>query len=165
VERTDGEALNVRGRSIGPSSAVDAGRAGRAGTLIAVIVMGIAGTSMLFYAKSVVQRAQAPKAHSKVAAANEPTTAQGWYQRAGELLKNANDIRGASKAYRKAAELAPEMGEAHYGIGFTLLQLGDTDGAIAELESALSLAHPGSTWKTDAENALVLAHLEKAKSK
>jgi len=118
---------------------------------------------MLLYAKNVVQT-QA-KARSKTAAANEPTTALGWYQRADELLKQKNDIRGASKAYRRAADLAPEMGEAHYWLGFTLLQLGDTDGAIAELESALSLARPGSTWKSDAENALVLAHLEKTKSK
>ena len=157
MERTDGEALNVRGRSIGNL------RSGRAGTLIALFIIGIAGISMMLYAKNVVQ-SQA-KARSKATAANEPTTAQGWYQRADELLKQKNDIRGASKAYRRAADLAPEMGEAHYGLGFTLLQLGDTDGAIAELESALSLARPESTWKTDAENALVLAHLEKTKSK
>ena len=157
MERTDGEGVSGHGRSQGR-------RAGRAGTLIALFIIGIAGISMLLYAKNVVHDAQTSKARAK-AAANEPTTAQGWYQRADELLKQKNDIRGASRAYRKAAELAPEMGEAHYGLGFTLLQLGDTDGAIAELESALSLARPGSTWKTDAENALVLAHLEKTKSK
>ena len=159
MERTDGESLNVPGR------AMLRRRAGRAGTLIALFIIGIAGISMLLYAKNVVHNAQTKKTIAKSAAANEPTTAQGWYQRADELLKQKNDIRGASRAYRKAAELAPEMGEAHYGLGFTLLQLGDTDASIAELESALSLAHPGSTWKTDAENALVLAHLEKTKSK
>jgi Flp pilus assembly protein TadD len=152
VERTDGEGVNRE-------------RAGKAGTLIALFIIGIAGISMLLYAKNVVQHAQTKKPGAKAAAANEPTTAQGWYQRADELLKQKGDIRGASRAYRHATELAPEMGEAHYGLGFTLLQLGDTDGAIAELESSLSLAHPGSTWKTDAENALVLAHLEKTKSK
>lgn len=158
MERTDGEGVSAYGRSDGGS------RSGKAGTLIALFIIGIAGISMMLYAKNVVQHAQTTKARAK-AAANEPTTAQGWYQRADELLKQANDIRGASRAYRKAAELAPEMGEAHYGLGFTLLQLGDTDGAIAELESALSLARPASTWKADAENALVLAHLEKTKSK
>jgi tetratricopeptide (TPR) repeat protein len=157
VERTDGESVSAHGRT-------DGRRAGKAGTLIALFIIGIAGVSMLLYAKNVVHDAQKSKARAKIAV-NEPTTAQGWYQRADELLKEKNDIRGASKAYRKAAELAPEMGEAHYGVGFTLLQLGDTDGAIAELESALSLARPGSTWKTDAENALVAAHLEKTKSK
>ena len=159
MERTDGEALNVHGRSF------QRGRAGRAGTLIALFIIGIAGISMLLYAKNVVQNAQTKKTGAKSALSSEPATAQGWYQRADELLKQKNDIRGASRAYRHAVELAPEMGEAHYGLGFTLLQLGDTDGAIAELESALSLARPGSTWKTDAENALVLAHLEKTKSK
>ncbi len=151
MERSDGEALNVRGRS------------GRAGTLIAVIVIGIAGTSMLFYAKNVVQRGSRPRA--KVAAPSEPSTAQGWYDRADDLLKRAGDVPGASVAYRKAAELAPAMGEAHFGLGYTLLELGDVDGAIAELESALSLAREGAAWKQDAENALVLAHLRKSQAK
>jgi Flp pilus assembly protein TadD len=137
-------------------------RSGRAGTLIAVLVIGIAGISMLFYAKNVVQRSSRPRApHANPAAQGEPTTARGWYDRADDLLKRAKDVPGASVAYRKAAGLAPEMGEAHFGLGYTLLELGDVDGAIAELESALSLAREGAAWKKDAENTLVLAHLRK----
>ena len=152
-------------------------RAGRAGTLIAVIVIGIAGVSMLLYAKNVVQRASRPAPHAKTpenpeptgttrtTGPTEPTTAKGWYDRADDLLKRAKDVPGASVAYRKAAELAPGMGEAHFGLGYTLLELGDVDGAIAELESALSLVRDGDAWKKDAENALVLAHLRKSQAK
>ncbi len=82
-----------------------------------------------------------------------------WYAHGNELLNGAKDFRGAAEAYRKAAELAPSMGEAHYGLGYCLLELGDVEGCLAEIESALSLAPEGASWRKDAENVLVRAHL------
>jgi tetratricopeptide (TPR) repeat protein len=117
----------------------------------------------------VAQQAARPKAKSPsssppVQIGREPSTAAEWYARANALLNDAKDFRGAADAYRRAAELAPEMGEAHYGRGFALLQLDDLDDAIPELESALSLAPENAAWRTDAQNALVLANLKKTRS-
>ena len=71
-------------------------------------------------------------------------------------------MRKAAEAYRRALELDPAMAEAHYGLGYALLQTGDLDGSAAELEAALSSAPPDAPWRRDAEDALVLVHLRKA---
>ncbi len=143
-------------------------RAGRIGTVIAIVLVGLGGAALLVVAKHMAQPTakSAPTApHAPpappTAIAREPRTAGEWYARANALLNDAKDFRGAAEAYRQAAELAPEMGEAHYGRGFALLQLDDLDGAIPELESALSLAPEKAAWRTDAQNALVLANLKK----
>jgi tetratricopeptide (TPR) repeat protein len=141
-------------------------RSGRIGSLIAVLVIGIAGIVLLLVAKNAARKVKPPTPREPATASTTATTtASAWYERGDELLKRAKDLRGASEAYRKAAELAPEMGVAHFGLGYTLLDLGDVDGAIAELESALSLAPPDAPWKKDAENALVLAHIRKSAAK
>jgi tetratricopeptide (TPR) repeat protein len=139
-------------------------RAGRIGTVIAIVLVGLGGVALLLVAKHMAQ----PTAKSAATAppapiGREPRTAAEWYARANALLNDAKDFRGAAEAYRQAAELAPEMGEAHYGRGFALLQLDDLDGAIPELESSLSLAPEKAAWRTDAQNALVLANLRKTK--
>jgi hypothetical protein len=56
------------------------------------------------------------------------------------------------------------MGEAHYGRGCALLELGDRDGAIPELESAYSLAPEGASWKIDAKDQLQRAYLLKSQT-
>jgi tetratricopeptide (TPR) repeat protein len=137
-------------------------RAGRIGTVIAIALVGLGGVALLLVAKHMAQ--PTAKSPSPPPIAREPRTAAEWYARANALLNDAKDYRGAAEAYRKAAELAPEMGEAHYGRGFALLQLDDLDGAIPELESALSLAPEKAAWRTDAQNALVLAHLRKTQA-
>jgi len=88
-------------------------------------------------------------------------SASGWYARGNELLNGSKDVRGAAEAYRKATELAPSMGEAHYGLGYCLLELDDVEGCLAEIESALSLAPDDASWRKDAENVLVRAHIRK----
>jgi tetratricopeptide (TPR) repeat protein len=138
------------------------GRSGRAGTLIAILVLGLGGVALMLATRGFVQRAGASAAAR--AAAREPSDAAGWYARGDDLLRRRTDPRGAAAAFKKAVELAPEMGEAHFGLGYTLLDLGDVDGAIAELESALSLAHEGAGWKKNAEDALVAAHLQKSRA-
>lgn len=129
--------------------------------MIAIVLVGLGGVALLLVAKHMAQ--PTPKSPSMAPIAREPRTAAEWYARANALLNDAKDYRGAAEAYRQASELAPEMGEAHYGRGFALLQLDDLDGAIPELESALSLAPEKAAWRTDAQNALVLANLKKTR--
>lgn len=140
-------------------------RSGRIGSLIAIAIIGMCGLAFLVYARYLVS----PKGKTggpKPAAATlaEPRTAPEWYARGNYLLTQAKDYRGAAEAYRHAVELAPQMGEAHYGRGSALLELGDVDGAIPELESAFSLAPEGAPWKLDAQRALERAHLQKSQS-
>jgi tetratricopeptide (TPR) repeat protein len=137
-------------------------RSGRAGSLIAIAIIGMAGLVFLVYARYLIRPAAKPGG-AKVPAAtrSEPHTAREWYARGNDLLTLARDYRGAAEAYRRAVELSPQMGEAHYGRGCALLELGDLDGAIPELESAFSLAPEGASWKTDAQDALERAHLQK----
>jgi tetratricopeptide (TPR) repeat protein len=137
-------------------------RSGRAGSLIAIAIIGMAGLVFLVYARYLIRPAAKPGGAKPVAAKHsEPRTAREWYARGNDLLTLARDYRGAAEAYGHATELAPSMGEAHYGRGCALLELGDYDGAIPELESAYSLAPEGATWKVDAQDALERAHLQK----
>ena len=137
-------------------------RSGRIGSLVAIAVIGFGGVALLFVAKHYVRRsAETAAASSRRPPPPEPRTAPEWYARGSDLLANARDYRGAAEAYRRAAELAPQMGEAHYGRGCALLELGDVDGALPELESALSLAPEGARWKEDAQNAFIRAQLRK----
>ena len=159
MERTDEAALIVRARPVRigslRSGRIGSLRSGRIGSLIAVLAIGVAGIALLIYGKGLATKATPPPPR-------EPATAAEWYARGDDLLKRARDVRGASEAYRRATELAPDLGVAHFGLGYALLELGDLEGAIAELGSALSLARANEAWKQDAENALVLAHLRKS---
>ena len=140
-------------------------RSGRIGTLIAIGVLGFGGVALLFVAKQYLRRsAQTAAASSRPPPPPEPRTAPEWYARGNDLLANAKDYRGAADAYGRAAELSPQMGEAHYGRGCALLELGDVDGALSELESALSLAPEGARWKEDAQNTFIRAQLRKGPS-
>jgi tetratricopeptide (TPR) repeat protein len=136
-------------------------RSGRIGTLVAISLLGLAGLALLLLARRLVPRSE--KIGAGAAAPHEIRTAADWYARGNELLKRSRDLRPAAEAYRKAVELAPSMGEAHYGLGYVLLQMNDVEGSLAEIESAISLAPEGASWRKDAENALVLANLRKAK--
>jgi len=137
-------------------------RSGRIGSLVAIAIIGTIGLGFLTYASYLVRttgKAAAKKAPA--VAHSEPHTAPEWYERGNDLLTKARDYRGAAEAYRHATELSPSLGVAHYGRGCALLELGDLDGAIPELESAFSLAPEGASWKVDAQDALERAHLQK----
>jgi tetratricopeptide (TPR) repeat protein len=134
-------------------------RSGRIGTVVAISLIGLAGLALLFMAKRFITRTE--RVGAGASAPHEMRTAADWYARGNELLKSSKDLRAAAEAYRKAVELAPSMGEAHYGLGYVLLQMNDVDGSLAEIESALSLAPEGASWREDADNALILANLRK----
>src|SRR5262245_36614440 len=54
---------------------------------------------------------------------------------------------------REAVERDPKSAEAHYALGLAFLRAGDADGAVAEIEAALSLAPPDASWRPEAEDA------------
>jgi Flp pilus assembly protein TadD len=76
-----------------------------------------------------------------------------------ETLMTQRRFVQAADELRKAIELDGQSPQAHYDLGLTLLQMGDFEGASAELQAALSLAPADVEWRTAAENALVEAHL------
>jgi tetratricopeptide (TPR) repeat protein len=140
-------------------------RSGRVGSLIAIAIIGVCGLAFLVYARYLMRPAGKVGGTKPTAAArSEPRNAPEWYARGNDLLTQAKDYRGAAEAYRRAVEIAPQMGEAHYGRGRALLELGDVDGAIPELESACSLAPEGASWKIDAQNELIRANLLKGQA-
>ena len=60
--------------------------------------------------------------------------------RAGVLLAQKGDYDGAIREFRKALEINPEMGEAHFDLAGALMQKGEVGPAIASLRAALKVA-------------------------
>ena len=71
----------------------------------------------------------------------------------GTLLLTAGRAQDAAAEFRRGLERAPDDADLRYGLGISLLSMGDTLGAVAGLCGALAL-RPG--WK-DAEAALAKA--------
>ncbi len=138
----------------------------RAGKIRTGVALGLVvlGGFVVVCGPRILERPRGGAAGATPATGRDTHSADEWYARGNDLLHDSKDLHGAVEAYRKAVDLAPAMAEAHYGIGYALLQLGDAEGAAAELESALSLAPADASWRQDAENALVLAHLRKAQA-
>jgi len=72
------------------------------------------------------------------------------YSRTGRLEE-------ATRSYRRALEVAPELSGAHYGLAFLLLKRGDRAGAMSHLDAFL--AKPAATdemerWVRHAEQTL-----------
>lgn len=95
----------------------------------------------------------------------DPRHADAWYNYGNLLYASMKDPRGAAEAWRKATELDPNLGEAHFALGTVLLESGDFTAAIAALEAALQVGAPNAPWRADADNALTLAHLRDAEKR
>ena len=52
----------------------------------------------------------------------------------GDLLSRSGRVLDAKRAYLRAFELSPDLREAHYGLGVTLLSEGDPGAALVEFE-------------------------------
>ncbi|OYV72682.1 MAG: hypothetical protein B7Z72_04220, partial [Gemmatimonadetes bacterium 21-71-4] len=52
-------------------------------------------------------------------------------------------LEDAVRCYRRALELAPELGGAHYGLAFLLLKRDDRAGAMEHLDAFLGIAPSG----------------------
>ena len=72
-------------------------------------------------------------------------------------------IGGCVDADRQEPTGGAVSAEEHYELGLALLRSGDAEGAVAEIEAALSLAPPEASWRKEAEDAMVLALLRRGK--
>jgi tetratricopeptide (TPR) repeat protein len=94
--------------------------------------------------------------------AMSPRDGVAWYDYGNLLRMQMHDLRGAEDAYRRAIDYQPLMPEAHFNLGVVLLALDEPEDAAAAIDSALSLAPQGASWRTDAENALLVARTRAA---
>jgi tetratricopeptide (TPR) repeat protein len=94
--------------------------------------------------------------------AASPRDGVAWYDYGNLLRVQLHDLRGAEDAYRRAIDFQPRMPEAHFNLGVVLLGLDEPADAAAAIESALSLAPQNASWRTDAENALLVARTRAA---
>ena len=90
---------------------------------------------------------------------HHPRDGIAWYDLGNLLRTHQKDLRGAADAYRKAIEFLPKMPEAQMNLGAVLLDLDQPEDAGACFEAALSLAPPDASWRKQAEDARVQAHL------
>ena len=63
-----------------------------------------------------------------------PKAPEGWFL-LGFSRANQGDFKGARKAYEKAAKLKPDDVDTHRELALTLVKLGETDKATAELDA------------------------------
>ena len=76
---------------------------------------------------------------------------------AGEVYMQNNEFAKAAQYFDKAAKLEPKSAGAHIGLGLSRLAAGETDRALAELESAVQL----DSGKYQADIILVTWHLNR----
>jgi tetratricopeptide (TPR) repeat protein len=82
-----------------------------------------------------------------------PTDAAVNYYNMGVTYINGGQTQEAAEALKKAIELDPNHGEAHYQLGITLLGLNEMDGALEELKTYLVVAPDGPN--VDVAKALI----------
>jgi tetratricopeptide (TPR) repeat protein len=88
--------------------------------------------------------------------ASHPGDGVTWYDYGNLLRTKLHDLRGALEAYRKATEASPQMAEAHFNLGATLLELDQPEDARAAIDAALQIAPLNASWRPEAERARVL---------
>ena len=87
-----------------------------------------------------------------------PDDAALWLAYGKAIHREARDPRDALEAFRRATELDPQMGEAHFQMGAALMDLGEFDDAAAAIEGALGLATEDAPWRAPAERTLALVY-------
>jgi tetratricopeptide (TPR) repeat protein len=112
-----------------------------------------------------LDRADDAESQYRLALAKDPRNATGWFDLGNLLRDQRHDVRGAVEAFRHATELDPQMAVASFSLGAALIDLRDYEAAIAALETALQTAPENVSWRTDAQNALSLAHVRYAEKK
>ena len=78
---------------------------------------------------------------------------------AGEVYMQNNDFARASQYYERAARLDPKSAIARTGLGLSRLATGESERALADLESAVQL----DSGKYQADILLIMSHLRRAK--
>lgn len=95
----------------------------------------------------------------RIALTHAPVPVKSWYELGQHAGGASHDARAAARYFRQSVELDERGADGHYALGLALLQLADYEGASAEIQAALSLAPVDVSWRTAAEDALVVAHL------
>lgn len=108
--------------------------------------------------KAVGRRDDASREYKR-ALSLDPKNAVAWFNYGNLLRVEFKDVRGALEAYRKASECDPNLGEAQFSLGAMLMETGDWEAAAAALQSALQVAKPDASWRSDARSALDLARI------
>jgi len=96
-----------------------------------------AGAEPLLVVPASNLRACSPFRSTPALAPDDPDRAA-WQSsiQAGQAAHQAGDALGAQKAFSEAVALDPRQADGHYGLGQSLLALGDGPGAVAHLRRA-----------------------------
>lgn len=95
----------------------------------------------------------------------DPHNAKAWFNFGNLLRGEFHDARNALEAYQRAAENDPAFADAQYALGLTLLETNDFEASVATLQSALQIAPPDASWRTEATTALDIARLRALEAK
>lgn len=116
------------------------------------------------YASSLLRagRTEEARAQFERALRARPDDALAWCDWGDALRTRFHDVRAAESAFKKALELHGDLPQAHLGLARVLGDLGDHEGACAEIEAALSTAPPDAPWRAQAEDALAYHHMRRA---
>jgi len=99
------------------------------------------------------EKKPAEAANAPEGPAEEKTALAKEHLAKGRELKAAGKLQEAAGELRKAIEADPKLVEAHWVLGWVLIDLKDKDGAKAEFRKVIELA-PGTERATEAQKAL-----------
>jgi len=76
----------------------------------------------------------------------KPDYVEAYFERGGVKWNLKRDFKGAISDYNKAIEIKPDYANAYYGRGITKAENDDTDGAIADFTTSISLNPEASSF-------------------
>jgi Tfp pilus assembly protein PilF len=147
-ERHLGMALMAEGRH---GEAIDAFRRS-----LAHHEMSETRTNLAIALKNLGRHAEAVREY-ELALRADPRDGIAWYNYGNLKREHLEDHAGAERCYREAIRYRPLLGEAHFNLGLTLLELGRPAEAVEPLGRAVELAAPSDRWAEGARRALALA--------
>ena len=86
-----------------------------------------------------------------------PNDGLAWYNLGNLQRDQFADPRAALESFRNAVGYRPLMGEAHFNLGLTLLDLERPAEALASIERAIELAAPTAEWRERAIDVQTVA--------
>ena len=87
----------------------------------------------------------------------DPRDGIAWYNYGNLKRQHLDDREGAALCFREAVRYRPLLGEAHFNLGLTLLELGHAEQAVGPLVRAVELSSPQDPWARGARGTLDLA--------
>ena len=93
----------------------------------------------------------------ELALRENPRDGVAWYNYGNLKRVHLGDREHAVRCYREAIRYRPLLGEAHFNLGLTLLELERPTEAVDPLIRAVDLASPTDAWAEGARKTLSLA--------